>query len=107
MLLAARGVAERERDARPLAPGDAMVDRLAEELVIRQVGPLRAPGPGAVERELDRVEQGRLAGAVGAAEQDDRPHPATAARAAAPGRSLLAAVEAEVPQRSRVEDHDP
>ncbi len=78
VLLAARRVAERDRDPRPFAPADAVVDRLAEELVVREVGPLRAPGPRAVEGKLDRVEQRRLAGAVGAAEQDDRPHPRVA-----------------------------
>ena len=106
MLFTARGIPEGERDAGPFALVDAVVDRLAEELVVRQAGPLRAARTRPVKRELDRVEQRRLAGAVDPAEQHDPPR----ARVARCGQrseveGLFAAEEAEVPQRHVLQNH--
>ena len=106
VLFPAGGVAEDERDPCPVALTDAVVDRLAEELVIREIRPLRASRADTVERELNRVEQRCLAGPVGAAKQDDRAHPGIAGRGEwSQVEGLFAAVEAEVPQRHAFQDH--
>jgi hypothetical protein len=106
VLLAARRMTKDDGDPRPLDSACSMVDRLPEELLIREIAPFRASRAGAVERKLDGVEHRRLPGAVGAAEEDDRPHDGTPR----PGRrrqveGLFAAVKAEVPQRRAFEDH--
>jgi hypothetical protein len=98
VLFTGRGVPEGQRDASAFALADTVVNGFPQELVVRQPGPLRATRPRAVKRELDGIEQRRLAGAIDASEQNDPP-PAGVARRKQRGEveRLFAMEEAEVP----------
>jgi hypothetical protein len=66
-------VAEVQGDAGAFGQGHAVVDRLAEEVLVGEVETLGAAGARAVQGELDGVEEGGLAAAVDAADEHDGP----------------------------------
>ncbi len=106
VVLTIGSVLKRQLHAGAFTAVDAVVDGLAQEVVVGQGRPFGAAGPAAVESQLDRIQQGRLAAAVDAAEQDDGQ-----VLAAAPprrqGEDLLATEQAEVPDGELLQDHSP
>jgi hypothetical protein len=104
VVLAVGGVTEGEGDADPFGFGDAVVNGLAEEVIVGEAAALGAAGAGPVQGELDGVEQGGLAAAVDAAEEDDGQVFAAAA-CGGEVEDLPAAVQAEVAHGQLFEDH--
>jgi hypothetical protein len=102
--LALRIMAEAERDLGPLFRRNAVVDRLPQEVLVGQVGTLGAASPRTVERELDGVKQRRLAAAVDAAEEENRPI-ASVAVDRLQVKNLVAMEEAEVSQFQLFQNH--
>ena len=104
MLLALGGVAEAQSDRCAFARLQAVMNALAEKLLIAQRAALGAQGPRAVEGKLNGVQDGRFAAAVDAAQEDDR-----RVFAASPRRreikGLLAAIEAVIRESELLENH--
>jgi hypothetical protein len=91
------GVAEVQGDAGSFSEGDAVVDRLAEEVLVGEVEALGAAGARAVQGELDGVKEGGLAAAIDAADEHGGPVLALPLNGGEV-EDLLAVVEAEVAQ---------
>lgn len=104
MLLSIGRIAERQRHAGSLAPVNAVVDGLAQEVIVSEVRPFRAPGPAAIQGELDRVEEGRLSSPVDAAEQGNGQMSSIAATGCQI-EDLLTAEKAEIAKRQLFQDH--
>ncbi len=98
VLLPFGGKAEAEGQRSAFLRFNSVVDALAEELLVAQAAAFGTECPRTVQGELDRVQDGRFAAAVDAAEKDDgRPLAVPPLRRKV--ERLFAPVQAEIPER--------